>query len=311
MAGASSVELLDFSLSSNGSQNFQDPMVITFDTDVTTLFSNFSLTVNGTDIAPGETYTLSPDGLTLTINNFADVSLNAVDKIIRLQANVPMTAPTTNDIIISLASSGLSITPGGKGGFVSISNTFDVTAVTATITQLTALPVIAGTTLEAGANNVVLTGFSVTTNGSLTLGDISFSLTNAAGRLSNYELFRSTTVSTLGTQIDTDGSALFNGINESISTGTTYYYYLVADVDAAVTTATTPAATINLTDNGVIFNVDNDNTISFTRNFNFTQSSSSSITKVALSEEAVFDFTEYSAHTAASNLTDAGTDNLV
>lgn len=311
VAGTTSVELLDFSLSSNGNQNFQDPLVITFDKDVNAIFSNFSLTVNGADIDAGETYTLSPDGLTLTINNFADVSLNAVDKIIRLQANIPLAAPTTNDIIITLATAGLSISPGGKGGFVSISNTFDVTAVSATITQITATPVVAGTILEAGANDIVLTGFSVTSNGTLALNDITFNLTNTAGRFSNFELFRSTTINTLGVSIDTDGSAAFTGLGESINTGTTYYYYLVADVNASLTTATTPTADVTLTDANVVFNIDNDNVISFTRNFSFTQSSSSTVTKVATSEEATFDYAEYSAHTATSNLTDGGTDNLM
>lgn len=311
VAGTNGVELLDFSLSSNGSQNFQDPLIITFDKDVTAIFSNFSLTVNGADIDAGETYMLSPDGLTLTINNFADVSLNAVDKVVRLQANIPLAAPTTNDIIISLATAGLSISPGGKGSFVSISNTFDVTAVTATITQISATPVVTGTILEAGANDIVLTGISVTTNGSLALNDITFNLNNTTGRFSNFELFRSTTINTLGVSIDTDGSAAFTGLGESINSGTTYYYSLVADVNASLTTATTPTADVTLTDANVVFNTDNDNAISFTRNFSFTQSSSSTVTKVASSEESTFDYAEYSAHTATSNLTDGGTDNLI
>ena len=127
-------------------------------------------------------------------------------------------------------------------------------AVSATFTPINGgtAPVLAGTVISAGATLHVLSGFSVTSNGSQDINDIGFNYSGLSGQFINEYLYRSTTAGTIGTLMITDGTPDGNfdlsglGGNRTINS-TPVYYYLVID---AVTSATssTPSVTVNPTD---------------------------------------------------------------
>lgn len=108
---------------------------------------------------------------------------------------------------------------------------------------------LAGSPLIAGATNQGVFGFSLTSNGSQTVTVANIQLSsNPSGKWSNYKLITSTdaSYSTGGdnsapiaglTFTPSAGQVAITGLNETITTGTNYF--LVVDINAAATGATT------------------------------------------------------------------------
>jgi len=146
-------------------------------------------------------------------------------------------------------------------------------------------PVMAGTVLDAGLTGRVLTGFSVTSDGTQVITDLQFQYSGADPNVvyNDEYLYRSTTAGTLGTQIASDATPDGNFNWASIAaadrtiTSTPVYYYLVVDVDNNVTAATASSTVAlsqaNVTvDNGIV------NTFSINKTFTFNTSQNSDIT---------------------------------
>ncbi len=302
------LDLLSFSVNSNGTQSLSSPIVFNFSTDVTNILENFELLVNGVNIAGVELYTLNLGGTQLTVSGFTAVDVTNATTF-TLQADIRSTVNSANDFTISMLPANVSITPGFKEAFGSFSNAIDITELLATILEVTGAPVTV-LPLEAGSTNAVLAGFQVNTTGTQTLNSIAFTLTATAAKLSNFRLFSTTTPGIVGGLVATNASASFTGINATLNSGTTYYYYLVADVAANLTT-TTAVANISTTDANIVFASGNKTALSINRNISFSQSAATTVAKVNASEETTYDLAEYNAHTATSALTVANTDNIV
>lgn len=145
-------------------------------------------------------------------------------------------------------------------------------------------PVMAGTVLGAGLTGRVITGFSVTSDGTQLITDLQFQYSGADPNVvyNDEYLYRSTTAGTLGAQIASDNTPDGNFNWSSIAaanrtiTSTPVYYYLVVDVDNDVTSATA-SSTVALSqanvsvDNGIV------NTFSINKTFTFNTSQNSDI----------------------------------
>jgi hypothetical protein len=117
-----------------------------------------------------------------------------------------------------------------------------IDALTATLTAVSASPVIVTTTLGAGTTGHVLTGFSVTSNGTQQITNINFDI-SAATPFTTIDLYRSTAAGSVGTALltgDADGNFSMTTVaagNKTI-TSTPVYYYVVVNASTTVTTLT-------------------------------------------------------------------------
>jgi hypothetical protein len=156
--------------------------------------------------------------------------------------------------------------------------------ITATFTSITAgtAPVISTTILEAGSTSRVVLGFSVTSTGSQVINDLNFSYTGLTSQIDDEYIYRSTTASSLGTQIlsdnSPDGAFSFSSVGGGDKTinSTPVYYYLVLDVSDNVT-GVTNSITVQLNQGGVVLASGVVSAFSANRSFTFSTSQASDI----------------------------------
>ncbi|MFN3841504.1 MAG: beta strand repeat-containing protein, partial [Cyclobacteriaceae bacterium] len=169
-------------------------------------------------------------------------------------------------------------------GFVTGSATTQPIGLTITEIPGGTAPVIAGTVLGAGLTGRVITGFSVTSEGTQIINSLAFQYSGAsAGTVYTDEhLYRSTTAGTLGTLLASDNTpdGDFNwgsiAAADRTITSTPVYYYLVVDVDADVTSATA-TSTVELNQTNVTVNTGVVNNFTISRTFSFNTSQNSNI----------------------------------
>jgi hypothetical protein len=159
------------------------------------------------------------------------------------------------------------------------------TLTTATVTPIAGgtAPVIASTLLSAGSTLQVLTGFSITSDGTQTITAINFSYSATPTQFTTEYIYRSTTAGTLGSVILTDNTPDGNFNNwASVSAGnktinsTPVYYYLVVDVANSVTSSTS-SITVNPTQANITVAPGIVSTFSINRTFTFGTSQASDI----------------------------------
>lgn len=206
-----------------------------------------SVAFNGADIAItsiGQVYNSITTGQTYYYFLVADYnnSNGAVPSTIQLSFDtgtgnsIVQTSPTNKSYTVASNTTGTN---------------FTLAATSVVVTNLTGG--ITSGTLTSGQTGIVLFGFSMAVQGKNTISQINInsSNNNLPGYFTNGKLYRSTTNSTFdpanpGTQV---GTVTFNGnyanVNSlsesftSLSSATTYYYFLVADF--TVYTGTTPS----------------------------------------------------------------------
>jgi len=143
-------------------------------------------------------------------------------------------------------------------------------------------PVILSAVLSAGSTLQVLAGFSVTSDGTQIIDDIGFNYSGLAGQFTKEYLYRSTTASTIGTELLNNNTPDGDFPMASVSAGnktinsTPVYYYLVVDVANSVTSAT---ASVNVNPTQANINVASGtvNAFSFSRPYSFSTSQNSTI----------------------------------
>ncbi len=178
-------------------------------------------------------------------------------------------------------------------------------ALSATFTPINGgtAPVLAGTAISAGITLRVLTGFSVTSNGSQDINNIGFNYSGLSGQFINEYLYRSTTAGTIGTPIITQApSGNFNvsGLGgDRIINSTPVYYYLVVDVANSVTSATA-SVTVNPTQANINVATGVVNSFSINRSFTFSTSQLSDITLIG-GETASIDYKSFLANSINDN----------
>lgn len=178
------VTLLDFTVNSNGTQSLNSTLTFTFNTDVTNILENFDLLVGGVNIGGAETYPLTGGGTVLTVTGFNSVDVTSAT-VFTLQADIKSGALSANDFTISLASSGVTITPGLPEAFTTFTNDVDVTALEADFTQNAD-----DATGMADENDVTLLDFTVNSNGTQSLNStLTFTFnTDVTNILENFDL---------------------------------------------------------------------------------------------------------------------------
>jgi hypothetical protein len=143
-------------------------------------------------------------------------------------------------------------------------------------------PVPTSTVLFAGENLQVLTGFSVTSDGSQVINNIGFNYTGLSGQFDDEYLYRSTIAGSIGSQILSDNSPDGNfdlsglGAGDKTINSTPVYYYLVVDVNNSETSATT-SVTVNPTQANIAVSPGTVNAFSINRSFSFSTSQTSDI----------------------------------
>ncbi|MBL7853831.1 MAG: T9SS type A sorting domain-containing protein [Cyclobacteriaceae bacterium] len=146
----------------------------------------------------------------------------------------------------SLASSGVTVSTSTVGGSTITGTSYSFSTLTTTIANLTSG--VAPSPLGAGASNLAILGFSLTSNGTQTATVVNVQLSsNPASVLGSYSLVRSTDAdfSTGGDNTTIAGLTFtptatqvgITGLNESITTSATNYF-LVVNIAAGVTGAT-------------------------------------------------------------------------
>jgi hypothetical protein len=241
------IVLLDFSVNSNGTQSLSTPLIVTFDVDVTNILENFDLQVGGVNIAGTESYTLNGAGTQLTIAAFTAVDVTA-STTFTLLADIKHLATSSNDFIISLASSGATTTPGVPESFTTFTNAIDVTALEADFTQNGD-----DATAFADQNGVELLDFNVNSNGTQTISpNLVFTFNvDVTNILENWDLrvggsdIAGTEIYTLngaGTQLTISG---FTGVDVTADT----QFQLLADIKVGATSSSD--FTISLVPGGV------------------------------------------------------------
>lgn len=176
--------LLDFTVNSNGTQSLTSTLTFTFDTDVTGILENFDLQVGGVNIAGAETYPLTGGGTILTVTGFTSVDVTSATTF-TLLADVKAGATSGDDFTVSLASSGVNVSPGIAESFATFTNSIDVTGLEADFTQNAD-----DATAFADDNGKILLDFTVNSNGTQSLNStLTFTFnTNVTNILENFDL---------------------------------------------------------------------------------------------------------------------------
>jgi hypothetical protein len=125
LADQNGVELLDFTVNSNGTQTITPNLIFTFNTNVSTILENWDLQVGGVDIAGTEIYTLNGGGTQLTISGFTGVDVTNATNF-QLFADIQAGATTANDFTITLTPGNVTISPGTVEAFGSFTNSIDI-----------------------------------------------------------------------------------------------------------------------------------------------------------------------------------------
>ena len=319
LAGATNQVLFGFSAKTSGTQSINNVVfTLTLPSSIPNLSSllttiklkddgtNSSYSGSGTDLGsmsvsagPSSTYTL-----TLT----PSIALSGTDKYFYLVADVPGAASSTNGIQVALTTLG--VTQGTTSSITSFSRTFDIGSLSATVTPIAAgtAPVPGSSVLSAGTTTQVLTGFSITSNGSQVLSSINFNISSSAS-LSNVSLYRSTSAGSVGSSITTNSTGNFD--LTSVSAGnktvnsTAVYYYLVADISNSVTSST---ASITVTPNqsNIAVGSGSIGAFSISRTYTFNSSQLSDIDYNGNSTSLI----AYKDYQTASGLTNGNSENL-
>ncbi len=160
--------------------------------------------------------------------------------------------------------------------------TLDIAATFVPIPAGTA-PVPTSSILSAGVNQQVLTGFSVTSEGSQVINSIGFNYTGLTTQFTDEYLYRSTTPGSIGSQILADNSPDGNfdltglGAGDKTINSTPVYYYLVVDVLNSVNQVT-GGVTVAATEANIVVATGDVNAFSINRVFTFNSSQLSDIT---------------------------------
>jgi hypothetical protein len=214
--------------------------------------SDFATTGDNTTIG-GLTFTPSATQVAITGLNEA---ITSTSKNYFLIANVNgAVTGATPSITASLAAANITASTGSTSG-TATGTAYLFTPITATIASLNS-PAnnVAGTPLIASATGQAVFGFSLTSNGSQTATIVNVQMSSdPAGKLLTYSLVRSTDsdFATTGDNTTIGGLTFtptatqigITGLSEALTT-TTKNYFLVANVNSAVTAAT-PSITASL-----------------------------------------------------------------
>jgi hypothetical protein len=247
LADQNGVVLLDFTVNSNGTQSLNSTLTFTFDTDVTNILENFDFQVGGATIGGVVTYPLTGGGTILTVTGFNSEDVTNATTF-TLLADIKAGAASGDDFIISLASSGVTISPGIPEAFAPFTNSVDVTGLEADFTQNAA-----STTALADEDDVTLLDFTVNSNGTQSLNStLTFTFnTNVTSILENFELqVGGATIGGVVTYPLTGGGTILTvtGFNsEDVTNATTFT--LLADIKIGATSAND--FTISLAASGV------------------------------------------------------------
>ncbi|MEQ1587567.1 MAG: T9SS type A sorting domain-containing protein [Cyclobacteriaceae bacterium] len=158
-------------------------------------------------------------------------------------------------------------------------------AISATFTPIAGgtAPVPTSTVLSAGVNLQVLTGFSVTSEGTQVINSMGFNYTGLTTQITNEYLYRSTTAGSIGSQLISDNSPDGNfdltglGAGDKTINSTPVYYYLVVDVLNSVNQIT-PGVTVAPTQANIAVATGIVNAFSINRALTFNSSQLSDIT---------------------------------
>jgi len=300
LAGATNQILFGFSAKTNGTQSINNVVfTITLPSSVPSL-SNLLTTIKLKDDGTNSTYTGSGTDLgsmvvsagpsaTYTLTLTPSVALSGSDKYFYLVADVPGAATTTSGI--QIAPTTLGVTQGTTTSIATFSRTFGIGALSATVNPIAAgtAPVPAGSSLSAGTTAQVLTGFSITSNGSQVLSSINFNISSTSS-LSNVSLYRSTSAGSVGSSITTNAAGNFDltavsAGNKTINS-TAVYYYLVADISNSVTSATA-GITVTPNQSNIVAGSGSVSSFSINRSYTFNSSQLSDIDYTGGSTSAI------------------------
>jgi hypothetical protein len=245
VGGNTAVKLLSFSAATTiGGAQTLEKLIFSFSADVASSYTGFVLK-NGASTVGTASYNSGTQLLTVsgiaqnistsqTLDIYADVLSNATNGTFTLTLS-NANNPTNN--------SASTVNHGYVATFADINNVVTISALTATISPVSGGGVLTSAgALEAGTTNRPLFGFSISSNGTQAFSSLTLNLTNEPNGLTNFRLFKGT-VGSVGTSIATaaDPGVGVNTITfspgVSIVTGTTDYFYLVANVKGLATTA--------------------------------------------------------------------------
>lgn len=268
--------LMAFKASTNGIQTFDEAIfTLTIDPTVSTLLTNYRLIDNGstsTYTSGGGTsvgtVTANGPAKTLTFATIG-VSLSATDKYFFLVADADPSVNALNGSVSTTFTSA-TVDQGNISGTGFTEGPIPFQSLTATFNPIVSGVPLSNTPLEAGTSQAVLAGFSMVSNGNQTMSQINFSITGGVGTLSNYKLFRSTAPGVVGSSIASNATSSFSALSEVISSTTTYFY-LVADVNSTLTTATS-SATVILDQSNITLNAGTKGSLNVNRSLSFTES---------------------------------------
>lgn len=243
LAGTNDVALLGWSYTQNAAQTFTG-VSYTLNINTTGVLSNFELIESTTSnytgagtpvgsvvVTPGASTTVAISTLTPNTSRYyflrADIATGAADmNITTTLSNATVSPGTTN---------------------LPFSQVLAVDALEVTLTEQTSgVP----STLVGGATNQALIGFSYTSTGPQTVTAVSFSLdANTTTLLSGFELIESNTSNYTGAGTPVGSVTVTPGATTTVSFATvtsltTKYYFLVADVNNGVTDGTTITTTL-------------------------------------------------------------------
>jgi hypothetical protein len=247
VAGDNGVTLLDFTVNSNGTQSLNSTLTFTFDTDVTNILENFDFQVGGATIGGVVTYPLTGGGSILTVTGFNSEDVTNPTTF-TLLADIKAGATSGDDFIISLASSGVTISPGIPEAFAPFTNSVDVTGLEADFTQNAD-----DATAFADQNGITLLGFTVNSNGTQSLNStLTFTFdTDVTNILENFDFqVGGSTIGGVVTYPLTGGGTILTvtGFTSEDVTNATNFT-LLADIKAGVTSG--DDFTISLASSGV------------------------------------------------------------
>ena len=193
----------------------------------------------------------------LNIYATQDATKTVIGNTIASQWVPQTTAVTTGTNGGTLALSGGAIPFGTTAYFGFVDNTLALSSWPTTNVvsnyDLATMPLVAGQTGK------VLLRFAVSSTAGATITGFTVNLNqNVAGILSNFKLYKDenqdvsnyAAPTNVGTFTVNSSTLTLAGLSEALTAGTTYYYYIIADVSNAVTTAS-PHITLSISTNGI------------------------------------------------------------
>lgn len=285
-AGATNQGVFGFSLTSSGSQTVT-VLNVQLSSTPASKWSNYRLITSadanystpGDNSAPIGGLTFTPSASQVAITGLSQVITSGTNYFLVVDID-PAVTGGTGAVQPSLGPSNVTITTGaGVATGTATGTNYNFGLATATFTEITAgtAPVISTNVLSAGSTLQVLTGFSVTSNGTQTITSIGFNYSGLGSQFTDEYLYRSTVAGSVGTQVASDNSpdGNFGSLTETIN-GTTVYFYLVVDVANSVNSGTASVTTAP-TQANITVAAGNKNALSISRTFTFATSQNSNI----------------------------------